>query len=105
MVSKSKVIPQKIIKEKVVDEYFCDICGINTADNKKWAWYGTFYESGDVVAEWSCPLDLCDDHKYLYQKALYRIDKPFDYMKERYDPDLTQEKKDYLIEIMSNLEC
>lgn len=86
-------IPEKIIKAREKVEIICDVCGSNVENY----WFMTSYYDG-VNYEYTSPIDLCDDHQHYYERALRTLPFPFDYMKERYDNEVSEDKVKVLLE-------
>ena len=86
-------MPEKVIKAKEKVEILCDVCG----GEVKNYWFMTSYYDG-VNYEYTSPIDLCDDHQHYYERALRALPFPFDYMKERYDNEVSEDKVKVLLE-------
>lgn len=93
MARKETVIPEKVIKSGVKVEVTCDLCGCEVKNY----WFMTSYYEG-VNYEYTSPIDLCDDHQCYYERALRALPFPFDYMKERYDNEVSEDKVGFLLE-------
>ena len=86
-------IPEKVIKAKEKVEILCDVCGGEVKIN----WFMTSYYDG-VNYEYTSPIDLCDHHQNYYEMALRTFPFPFDYMKERYGNEVSEDKVKFLLE-------
>lgn len=59
--------------------------------------------NGDISAEYWLPIDMCKKHSDLYSSLIFRSEKPFEFMKERYE-GFCEDKKSNLIDALKKLE-
>ncbi|RAI79683.1 hypothetical protein BFS35_011090 [Macrococcoides goetzii] len=52
------------VKTIEVEEYICDVCG-GYADG---SWFEVTHLNGEVYAEMSCPIDLCQEHMGIFAR-------------------------------------
>ena len=75
--------------EKTETVVVCDVCG----DRANGSWNGVEYLNDRVATEYSCPIDLCEDHMVLFSNQFSH------YKVERYE-GVSEEKQSELISKM-----
>lgn len=91
-------IQERVIKTKEKIEILCDVCNCEVKNY----WFMTSYYDG-VKYEYTSPIDLCEDHQHYYERALRALPFPFDYMEERYENEVSEDKVKILLEKVLHL--
>lgn len=87
------------VNTKQIEECVCDVCG-GHADG---TWFEVTHLNGDVYAEMSCPIDLCQKHMEIFARWFTNYAYERGYGQSKSNEELIKKMKEKIEEIESVL--